>query len=175
MIYHGIYMNIFFAIQLTAPHSHMSICVCFYEIMQPEIANGHRRPIVCMFVNYVFHFHNILFHSWVMLAMKLFLHGRSWISPWIKWISNELDIIIHVIASQLSCYCGVISNWLWRHQQNEDRASKTRGQCVKIGVCIVIYGFVMSCKKWNNVCILVTNCLCAHSSVIFVFIWYTQQ
>ena len=29
---------------------------------------------------------------------------------------------------------------------------------------------VMSCKKYNNVCTLVTNCFCAHSSVIFVFI-----
>ena len=35
-----------------------------------------------------------------------FIHDRPWISPWIKMISNELDIIIHVIASQLS-YCEV--------------------------------------------------------------------
>ena len=34
----------------------------------------------------------------------------------------------------------------------------------------VIYEFVMSCKKQNNVCTLVTNCLCTHSSVILVFI-----
>ena len=38
-----------------------------------------------------------------------FLHDRPWILPWIKSISNELDITIHVIASQLSCYCEVIS------------------------------------------------------------------
>ena len=61
------------------------------------------------------------------------LHHRPWISLWIKSISNELDIIIHVIASQLSRYCDVISNQLWRHQQNDDRASQTRGRCVKIG------------------------------------------
>ena len=59
----------------------------------------------------------------------IFLHDRSWISPWIKSISNELDIIIHVIASQLPGKCDVISNWLWRHQQNENRASETRGRC----------------------------------------------
>ena len=76
-----------------------------------------------------------------------FLHDRSWISPWIKSISNELDITIHVIASQLSINCDVISNRLWRHQQNENRASETRGWRVKIVVFIAIYGFVMSCKK----------------------------
>ena len=31
----------------------------------------------------------------------IFLHDRPWISPWIKSISNELDITIHVIALQL--------------------------------------------------------------------------
>ena len=55
-----------------------------------------------------------------------FLHGRPWISPWIKSISNELDIIMHVIASQLSAYCDAISNRLWRHQQNGNRACVAR-------------------------------------------------
>ena len=31
-----------------------------------------------------------------------FLHDWPWISPWIKSISNELDITCHVLASQLS-------------------------------------------------------------------------
>ena len=35
---------------------------------------------------------------------------------------------------------------------------------------IVIYGFIMSCKKYNNVCPLVTNGLGAHLSVILLFI-----
>ena len=64
-----------------------------------------------------------------------------------KSISSKLDIIIHVIALQLSRYCDVISNQLWRHRQKEDRASEKRGRFVKIVVFIVIYGFVMSCKK----------------------------
>ena len=38
----------------------------------------------------------------------------------------------------------------------------------------VIYGFFMSCKKYNNVGTLVTNCLCAHSSVILVFISFVD-
>ena len=38
-----------------------------------------------------------------------FLHERPGISPWIKSISNELDIICHVLASQLSGHCDVIS------------------------------------------------------------------
>ena len=44
------------------------------------------------------------------------------------------------------------------------------GDCVWRSSFSVIYGFVMSCKKWNNVCTLVTNCLCTHSSVNLVFI-----
>ena len=62
----------------------------------------------------------------------LFLHNRPWILPWIKSISNELDIIIHVIASQLSGRCDVISNRLWRHQQSVNRASEAQVRCVKI-------------------------------------------
>ena len=50
-----------------------------------------------------------------------FLHDRPRISPWIKSMSSELDIIIHMIASQLPGYCDVISNRLWRHQQNVNR------------------------------------------------------
>ena len=76
-----------------------------------------------------------------------FLHDRPWISPWMKSISNELNIIIHVIASQSSGHCEFIGNWLWRYQQNENSASETRGRCIKTVVFIVIYGFVMSCKK----------------------------
>ena len=71
-----------------------------------------------------------------------FLHDQPWISSWIKSISSELDIITCVIASQLSVHCDVISTRLWRHHQNENRASATRGRCVKIVVLIVIDGFV---------------------------------
>ena len=59
---------------------------------------------------------------------------------------------------------------LWRHQQNENRASETGGRCINVVGFIVIYGFVMSCKKLNDVCTIVTNCFGAHSRVIFVFI-----
>ena len=79
----------------------------------------------------------------------VFLHDRPWIPPWIKSISNELDIIIHVIASQLSRYCDVISNRLWRNQQNEDRASETRGRCIKI---VVSSSFMDSlCRVRNKI------------------------
>ena len=76
-----------------------------------------------------------------------FLHDRPWISPWMKSKSKELDIIIHVIASQLSGHCDVNSNRLWRHQRNENRGSETRGRCVKIVVFIVIYEFIITRKK----------------------------
>ena len=84
---------------------------------------------------------------WYSTINSNLVHDLPWISPWKKSISNELNITIHVIASQLSHNCHVISNRLWRHQQNEDRASETRGRCVVIVVFIVIHWFVMSCKK----------------------------
>ena len=62
----------------------------------------------------------------VVCKNKCFLHEQPWISPWIKLISNKLDITIHVIASQLSGNCDVIGNRLWCHQQNENRVSETR-------------------------------------------------
>ena len=46
----------------------------------------------------------------------IFSHDQQWISLWIKPISNELDITIQVIASQLSGHCDVINKQLWRHQ-----------------------------------------------------------
>ena len=61
-----------------------------------------------------------------------FLHDWPWISLCIKSTSKELYNTIHVITSQLSVYCHVISNWLWCNQQNKNRASKTQGRCVKI-------------------------------------------
>ena len=102
--------------------------------------------------------------------LQIFLHGRSWISPGIKSISNELDITIHVIASQLSGYCDVINKRLWHHRQNVNPASAARGRRVKVVVFIAIFIVVMSCKKYNYVCTLVTNCFCAQPSVILVFI-----
>ena len=105
------------------------------------------------------------------------------ISQFLTWPAvniavNNIDmwrVRYHVIASQLSAsqlsgHCDVISNRLWRHQQNENRVSETRGRCVKLVVFIVIYGFVMSCKKYINVITLLTNRSCAHSSAILVFI-----
>ena len=57
----------------------------------------------------------------------IFLHDRPWISSWIKTISNELDIIIQAIASQLSSHCDVISNRLWCQQQNCKRSEWDTG------------------------------------------------
>ena len=78
-----------------------------------------------------------------------FLHDRPCLSQWIKSISNELDIIIHVIASQLSGHCDVISDRLWRHQENKNRASETLGRCVRI---VVLSSFINSlCRVRNKI------------------------
>ena len=58
---------------------------------------------------------------------------------------NEWDNTIHVIASG---YCDVISNWLWRHQQNGNRAGETRWRCVKI---VVLWSFMDSLCRVRNV------------------------
>ena len=73
-----------------------------------------------------------------------FLHDWPWISPWIKSISDELDLTCHVLASLLYGHCEVIADRLWRHRQNVMRASQTQGLCVKI---LIIDGFIMSCKE----------------------------
>ena len=74
-----------------------------------------------------------------------------------KSISNELDITIHVIVSQLSGHCGVINDRLWRHEQNANPASDARGRCVKIVVWIVILS--SSCRVRNE--------------IMYVFSWQT--
>ena len=55
------------------------------------------------------------------ISILIFLHDRPWISPWIKSISNQLDITCHVFGSQLSGHCDVIAN----DQQNIKRVSET--------------------------------------------------
>ena len=54
----------------------------------------------------------IIISYWIYIIYLTFLHDRPWIPPWIKLISSELGMTIHVIASQLFRYCDVISNQL---------------------------------------------------------------
>ena len=68
------------------------------------------------------------------VIIYVFLHDQSWISTWIKSMSNELDITIHVIASQLSRSCDITNNRLWLHQWSKDGSSETGGRCVEIVV-----------------------------------------
>ena len=105
----------------------------------------------------------------------MFLHDQPWISPWIKSISNELDITIHVIAFQLSGHCDVINNRLWRHQQNENRASETRWWCVKIVVCIVIY--LDSLRRVRNklMYVLPWRTVSALTRVLFRCLFYNKH
>ena len=85
----------------------------------------------------------------------VFLHDRPWISPWIKTISNELDITCHVTMV-----------WsLWRHRQSivtssaesVKRASETRGWCVKI---LVLTSFLDSLCRVRN-------------KTMYVLLWWT--
>ena len=92
--------------------------------------------------------------TYIKVRKCYFLHDRPWISPQMISISNELLITIHMSASQLSGHCDVISSWLWRHQQNENRASETRGRCVKI---VVLSSFMDSfCLVSNTIMYLLS-------------------
>ena len=70
---------------------------------------------------------------------------------------------------------------LWRHQQSIVMSSAERktndcdtGTMCKDRRISVTYGFLMSCKIWNNASNLTTNCFCAHSSyfVVAVIVLY---
>ena len=99
-----------------------------------------------------------------------FLHDRSWPSPWMKSISNELVINIYVNTSQLSAYCEVICNRVSRHQQNENRENEIRGRCVEI---VVLSLFMDSlCRVRNKIrSVLSWRTVYARTRVLFfVFI-----
>ena len=89
--------------------------------------------------------------------LRVFLLDRPWISPWIKSISNELDITCHVFASQLSGHCDVIADRLWRHQQNVMRANESRGLCVKT---------LVSASFMNSLCRV-------RNKIMYVLLWRT--
>ena len=55
---------------------------------------------------------------------------------------------------------------LWRHHKNVNRPSGARCRCGEIVFLIVIHGFIMSCKKQNDACTVVTNYFCANSTDI---------
>ena len=97
--------------------------------------------------------HGSWFHITILLA-------PVWENP--LFISRSSPPSIHMIVSQLSGHCDVISNQLWCHQQNEN-CEWDMGTMCKDRLFVVIYGFIISCKKWNNVCTLATNCFCKKS------------
>ena len=75
-----------------------------------------------------------------------------------------------MIASQLSGHCDVMSNRLWRHQQNENRASETRGRCVKL---VVIYSFMDSlCRvRIKIIYVLSWRTVSALTRVLFCYLF----
>ena len=63
----------------------------------------------------------------------------------------------------------MVVSLLLRYQQTTTSEKDTKSNCEDLHF-IAIRGFITSCKKWNNACIVVTNCLRAHSSFILLFI-----
>ena len=95
-------------------------------------------------------------------------HDRLWILLWMKSISNELDITIYMIMSQLVGHCDIISNWLWRSHNNVSWVSKAQ---------VHVYSLLFLLSFMNLICpvrnkIMSThgmNCWCTHSSDILFF------
>ena len=63
--------------------------------------------------------------------------------------------------------CNALCTWNWRHYQNLSRAGEIR-QCLMI---VLLSSFVIHCavQEVKKVCTVVTNYLCANSSVAFVY------
>ena len=91
------------------------------------------------------------------------LYDRPWICPWIKSIYDKLDDAFRVCASQLLCRI----MHLWRHQQSMLCHQQNVNWWVRYRVSmwrslfVINYGFLMLCKKQNNVSTVRMNCLYA--------------
>ena len=98
-------------------------------------------------------------------SYRYFLHDCLWISTWIKLkVRYHLSSAFVTIAKSHQ----VPHNKSWSHHQHPNRPSGVQCQCVKIVFLTVIYGLIISRKKWNNVCTIIIDCLCIHSMVIIV-------
>ena len=114
----------------------------------------------------------------------IFLHDQQWISLWIKPISNELDITIQVIASQLFGHCDVINKQLWpsssrmktervRHGDDVKRSSLLSpfmdSFCWARNEMYVLSWRTASALTWVLFrCLFpsLRNCFCTHLSVV---------
>ena len=105
----------------------------------------------------VFSFHEL--STW-----KYSIRDRSWISTWIKSITNELDINFTYPRHNRNAHYFQ----LWRHQQNE-----RVNELIREDACLflIIYRFSVSYEKWHNICTPVTNCF-ALTRVWFCYLFH---
>ena len=93
---------------------------------------------------------------------------KSFTTSWNPYnrIRQLIRVDGHVSLANRVC----VINRLWRHQQSINIASKIP-RYVKIVILIIVYGLITPCKKQDNVCTVVTNCLYAQSknSLGFIF------
>ena len=67
---------------------------------------------ICFFMCYI-----AIMKCWLTCCFEGSIHNPSWISQWIKSISNELDITYNMPVPQSFCLC----SQLWNHQENVNR------------------------------------------------------
>ena len=90
----------------------------------------------------------MLFINWMYFICD---NKLCWTWTWTcNWLAGH--VILNILAGPQACMTIVLTNTECKH------------------LCIIIYGLIMSCKKWNNVCTVMRNCFCSHSSVIVVCI-----
>ena len=114
-----------FSWHIFASHASLGLHMCYYEL--------------------------VLHHNPRLMKLKgCFLRHIPWVSLWIKLISNELDITIQGIGSQVCSHCDVISNQLWYHPQNVIRVSETKGSMSEDHN--LLSSFIDSlCHVWNKI------------------------
>ena len=88
----------------------------------------HRPLLAYEMACHLFHVKSYANQQRILVAVNIYYSyttGHEFL-PWIKSISNELDIICHVFASQLSGYCDDTANGLWRRWKNIKWASEAQ-------------------------------------------------
>ena len=100
-----------------------------------------------------------------------FLSRPAWISLWIKSITNEFRYHFHVLTSQLSGLYDVISNQLWRHQQNINRVSETRDD---MGRSSLLLSFMDSLCYVRNKIIYVPSWRTVHSLQCYFGVYFLR-
>ena len=137
---------------------------CLLPLPKSKLTYHQQNPATLIRENFL----KIYSHQSLNLVRKVVIFLTR---PAVNIAVNKIDI--WRVRCHLSRVHFTIVRSLWCHRQssvtpsaNVKPASETRWWCVKV----LVFMYVLLCRTRFYVCTLVTNFLCAHSSVILVFI-----